>query len=86
MIRFVYIGDQITKGGREFAFFDTVTERFASFDGESVFESVEDFKEASAGFKAFQDRFFSLIPKDYLLFEEVRKVDPKQLELPLEDV
>lgn len=43
MIRFVNIKDQITEGAIEFAWYDTVTDRFISFDDRQVFESWDDF-------------------------------------------
>ncbi|OED34250.1 hypothetical protein AB832_07790 [Flavobacteriaceae bacterium (ex Bugula neritina AB1)] len=70
MIRYIYIGDQISKGGTSFAFFDTVTDSFVSFAEETVFESVEEFKhyykldseaESKAGSKRGIDRYLSLL-------------------------
>lgn len=50
MIRFVYIGDQIEEGAEQFAFFNTVTDKFINFDGEQVFDSVEDLESTLASF------------------------------------
>jgi len=44
VIRFVRIGDQITEGGNEFSFFDTVTDTFINFVGSQVFDSLKDFE------------------------------------------
>ena len=49
MIRFIYIGDQIMEGERDFAFFDTVTDTFLDFDGDQVFASIEEFEAAASG-------------------------------------
>jgi hypothetical protein len=43
MIRYIYVGDQIDEGAKDFAFFDTITDSFISFDGEQVFSSMKDF-------------------------------------------
>ena len=45
MIRFIYIGDQICDGASEFAFFNTVNDKFMTFAGEQVFSNVKDFIE-----------------------------------------
>ena len=65
MIRFVDLGQQIDGDGpRHFAFFNTVTDQFMTFDGEEVFETVEEFKLAASG--SYQlDRYLGLIPKDW---------------------
>jgi hypothetical protein len=43
MLRYVYLGDQITDDSEEFAFYDTITDTFLSFDGQQTFDSIEDF-------------------------------------------
>ena len=43
MIRYIEIGDQINEDCCDFAFFDTVTDKFLEFDGEQVFASKEAF-------------------------------------------
>lgn len=45
MIRLVKIGDQINEGSDEFAFFDTITDQFLSFEGIQVFETKEMFEQ-----------------------------------------
>lgn len=43
MIRYIKIGDQISVGENEFAFYDTVVERFYEFSGMQVWNSVDEF-------------------------------------------
>ena len=64
MIRFVYIGDQITCGSEEFAFFDTGTDTIMDFDGKQVFSSIEDF-DLFAKDSEYYTRCKGLIPKSY---------------------
>lgn len=48
MIRFIDLGTQITcdpQGDRCFAFFDTVVDKFMSFDGEQMWTAWIDFEE-----------------------------------------
>ena len=46
MIRFVDIGDQITLDGtKEFAWFDTIVDRFIEFNGTHVWDCWEVFEE-----------------------------------------
>lgn len=63
MIRHIFIGDQINEGDKQFAFFDTVTDTFLSFEGEQVFDNVEDFKYCARG-NSLLERCLALIPKD----------------------
>jgi hypothetical protein len=44
VIRYVDLNDQIVEGCFEFAWFDTVTDRFFDIDGEQTWESWKDFK------------------------------------------
>jgi hypothetical protein len=49
MIRFVDLGKQLgldEEWPRQFAFFDTLTDIFLSFNGEQVFSSMQEFKDA----------------------------------------
>lgn len=68
MIRYVYIGDQITEGSKEFAFFDTITDRFLTFDGCQVFEGKEELKELlfTTNNPDLLKRCFALIPEEPL--------------------
>ena len=43
MIRYIYIGNQITEGADDFAWFDTVRDIFQVFNGEQVWSEWEDF-------------------------------------------
>jgi hypothetical protein len=60
MIRFVWLGAQINEGGEEFAFYDTVADRFMSFGGEQVFDSLYDFKYCCTD-KVMQERCVGLV-------------------------
>lgn len=68
MIRFVYIGDQIRPGSkaRDFAFWDTVHDKFVEFSGDTVFSSLADFREAGLGFSGrnveLYERCVGLLP------------------------
>jgi hypothetical protein len=62
MIRFVYIGDQITEGDAAFAFVNTVNYKFLEFDGEQIFDSYKDFKNYKH--KVLYERCKKLIPKE----------------------
>lgn len=51
MIRLIYIGDQIMEYGddepcHDFAFYDTVLDRFMKFDDQVVFTNLTELKEA----------------------------------------
>jgi len=43
MIRFIQIGDQIMEETNQFAFYDTVTDKFLSFNDTQVFDDWEEF-------------------------------------------
>lgn len=67
MIRFVDLGHQLdvdNEGERSFAFFNTVTDQFISFDGEEAFVSIEEFKQAAEGHRETA-RYLELIPADW---------------------
>jgi hypothetical protein len=66
MIRFVHIGDQIYEEYNQFAFYNTVTDKFLAFDGKQVFDSINDFKDyarTSDISKDYIERCLSTIPK-----------------------
>ena len=63
MIRYVYIGDQIIEDYDDFAFFDTITDTFLSFDGDQVFSSVAEFENATIDSKLLK-RCLLLIPQE----------------------
>lgn len=44
MIKLIDMSGQITEEGKDFAFFCTVKGRFLTFEGEQVFDSIEEFK------------------------------------------
>lgn len=70
MIRFIDLRGQITNDrDPNFAFFDTVTDRFIDLAGEQEWGSVEEFAQtASVAGKplGFISRCLNLMPKDYL--------------------
>jgi len=45
MIRYVYIGGQIIEGETEFAYYDTISDRFVTLNGDQVWDSWEDLEE-----------------------------------------
>jgi hypothetical protein len=63
MIRYILIGDQINEGESQFAFFDTMIDNFLAFEGEQVFDDIEDFK-CCARDNPRLERCLALIPKD----------------------
>ena len=63
MIRFIYIGEQITGGSEDFAFYDTVADQFLSFQGEHVFDGRKEFELYAKNDERFQ-RCFDLIPEN----------------------
>ena len=75
MIRFIDLGDQIFEGTREFAFFDTITDTFESFDHEQTWETWEDFE---TGFRLWQDRAKILNPADLKPLERYKRLFPKK--------
>ena len=70
MIRFVYIGSQISSNERQFAFYDTVQDRFLDFKGDQVFSSLEDFKTSAKNHKLYE-RCLRLLPVNGLLKEDL---------------
>ena len=54
MLRFVYIGEQISKGEKEFAFYDTVRDRFVELAGIQVFAKWDIF---ASFFKIVEDSY-----------------------------
>jgi len=63
MIRFIDLTNQITEGTKEFAFYDTVTDKFVLFSGCQTWETIENFKQDYSGNQI--DRYLSLIPNDF---------------------
>src|SRR5690348_20489 len=63
MIRYIEVGSQITleRGDCQFAFYDTVTDRFLELGGAMVFDSVQDLVERAAG-ERLLERCLSVIP------------------------
>jgi len=43
MLRYIHVGSQILDGGIQFAFWDTVTDRFIEYNGTQVFDDWNDF-------------------------------------------
>lgn len=64
MIRFVYIGSQITDDSRDFAFFNTVTDKFEEINNCHVFSSIKEFEEYVGPIYIF-GRLNNLIPDWY---------------------
>jgi hypothetical protein len=65
MIRFIDLGKQIgidEEWPREFAFFDTVSDKFLKFGNEQVWESWNDFLESGFIGQYFIDRLKPLCP------------------------
>lgn len=60
MIRFINITDQITDGEQEFAFFDTVTDKFKTFSDSQTWNSIADFISDYQGDEL--ERYLDLIP------------------------
>lgn len=65
MIRFVYIGDQINEGDRQFGFWDTVTDRFLNFDDEYLFDNFTEFESVAFADSRYA-RCKNLIPSWYM--------------------
>lgn len=73
MIRFIRlqaedfsgVGCEVPEGHTPFAFWDTIADRFVTFNIGQVFDNIEDFEEAMIfeGDKAFAERCRRLIPK-----------------------
>jgi len=45
MLRFINLDNQIARGSKEFAWFDTVTDKFQEFNGTHVWNSWSEFVE-----------------------------------------
>ena len=76
MMRFVDLGKQIGLGDdwwRQFAFYNTVSDRFVEFDGKQVWDSWEQFESCcdDAGLK---ERLKRLCPR--WVFDVPQEVDP----------
>jgi len=66
MKRFIDIGEQTgntDEGVKEFCFFDTVTDKFETFQEECCWTSVGDFTESYNGNEI--DRYLSLITEEF---------------------
>lgn len=65
MIRFINLTGQLTldESDPAFAFFDTVTDKFCTFQGFQTWDSIEEFKKDYEGDDI--ERFLSLIPKNW---------------------
>ena len=90
MIRFINIGDQVQEGNKDFAFYDTISDSFVSFDGEQLFESVEDFKahykddsenDIKQGSRNDISRYFALMPVGMQQLDKYHLVQYSQWEL-----
>ena len=65
MIRYIDLTGQILLDDTpSFAFFNTVTDTFISFDGECVFHNVSDFNNSFQGTEDFYLRLHGLMPSD----------------------
>lgn len=69
MIRFVLIKDQIEDDKCQFAFFDTITDKFIELDNQQVFNSIEDFAECFHNQNEYKDihRFMDLMDSGFIL-------------------
>jgi hypothetical protein len=72
MIRFLNLKNQIEEGENSFAFYDTIAGVVFEFDGEQVFDTLDEFKEAYSKSDWNKkntarplSRFMALIPKNY---------------------
>lgn len=63
MIRFINLTNQIIQGVKEFAFFDTVTDKFVEFSGSQTWITIEDFKQDYIGEEI--ERYLKLIPDNF---------------------
>lgn len=62
MVRFIKLGDQINEGVNEFAFFDTVTDKFITFSDCQTWDCISDFISDYKGDEL--ERYLGFIPKD----------------------
>lgn len=71
MIRFLNLKGQISDDGKDFAFYDTVSDNICFFgkNNQEVFESLDEFKEQFNEQVSIYtrpiERFISLIPENY---------------------
>lgn len=67
MKRFIDLGDQTSgaDGVKEFAFFDTVKDKFETFNGEMCWNSIKDFANDYDDETEDIQRYLNLIPEDY---------------------
>lgn len=72
MIRFLNIKDQICEGQNSFAFYDTISDTILEFDGDQVFDTLNEFEQAykksymnKEGGTRPLSRFVSLIPENF---------------------
>ncbi len=64
MIRFILVGNQVHEEENEFCFFNTSNMESINFDGDSLFESIEDFKFHYD--HPLYKRCLRIIPKTYI--------------------
>ena len=57
--RFIDLGAQVIEGAREFAFYDTITDRFEDFGGEQAWATWDEFAEVCSGDR---ERYRALCP------------------------
>lgn len=65
MIRFIDVSGQIIEGEQEFAFFDTITEKFCEFNGTHVWLAAHDFIEDYDDNEEDIERFLNKIPDKF---------------------
>jgi hypothetical protein len=76
MIRFVYVGSQITSNKSTFAWFDTVIDRFLEFNNEQTWSSWDDFKNDYDGEEIDRfERLFRLSKNPLMLTIDTIEVD-----------
>jgi len=85
MIIFINLKNQIIEGQSDFAFYDTISDKFLRFDHQEVFDTLEEFEFAHSrsyllGLVNWEiSRFVSLIPNGY--FENIEQKDPTKPQL-----
>ena len=72
MIRFIDLGDQILEDTRQFAWFDTITDTFETFNGSEAWDDWQEFEEdykvepqENIGDMRPLERYKSLFPKEW---------------------